>query len=64
MWWNKKPTDCAENTPPRVIEITSEGRRIVDPLSIIMSPEAGRHLEFLASRRISPLDPTRGGREE
>lgn len=36
---------------PRVIEIMPDGRRIVDPMSIIDSESARRHLEDIAKIR-------------
>ncbi len=44
------PTDQGDREP-RVIEIMPDGRRIVDPMSIIGSESAKRHLEDIAKIR-------------
>lgn len=36
---------------PRVLRITPEGRRVVDPMSIIGSESAKKHLEEIAKVR-------------
>ncbi len=36
---------------PRVLRITAEGRRVVDPMSIIGSDSAKKHLEEIAKVR-------------
>ncbi len=61
MGWNKprKQTDDEiASSAPRLIRITSEGRRIVDAMSIIGSPAALQHLLDLENPRLSHLPPS------
>ena len=46
-----------ENEEPRVIEITPDGRRIVDPMSILESEAARQHLEDISNLRIAVSKP-------
>lgn len=47
-----------ENEEPRVIEITPDGRRVVDPMSILESEAARQHLEDISKLRITLSKPT------
>ena len=54
----KLADDAVVETAPTVIQITAEGRRLVDPMSIIGSATAMRHLQALAKARLSHPDPS------
>lgn len=44
----KDESAASKDPEPRVLRITPDGRRIVDPMSIIGSDSAKRHLEDIA----------------
>lgn len=50
--------DTSVRNQPKVIRITPDGRRVVDPMSIIGSDSARRHLDEIA--KIVPQRPTPG----
>jgi hypothetical protein len=53
----KRKDDDVRDNGPRVIRITPEGRMIVDPMSIIGSARARRHLDDIANIPIRKPDP-------
>ncbi len=49
---DKDESDASQRDPePRVLKIMPDGRRIVDPMSIIGSDSARRHLEDISKIR-------------
>lgn len=59
MSHEKKETAAKRDLEPDVIEIMPDGRRIVDPMSIIGSEAARRHLNDIAGIVISKGNGTK-----
>jgi len=55
---SKRTDDVSTVTSPRVTRVTPEGQVIYDPLSVIRSEPARRHLEELEKQSPAGPEPT------